>query len=112
MPLLAGGSGVARGPAWIKGVGAVPVDLDSHFRYMSGIFLGVGIAFVTCIRDIERKGDRFRLLGALVIMGGLARLWSLIEAGPPTRGHVLGLGMELIVVPCLMAWQASNARRF
>ncbi|WP_336958455.1 DUF4345 domain-containing protein [Sphingobium aquiterrae] len=114
VPLLAGGMGVLRGPVWLKGVGALgplPADLDSHFRYMSGIFLGVGIAFASCIPDIARMGPRFRLLGVLVVAGGLARLLSLVEVGAPTPGHRFGLVMELGVVPLLMLWQARVARR-
>jgi uncharacterized membrane protein YeiB len=30
----------------------------------------------------------------------------------PSQGHVLGLGMEIGVVPCLMLWQLSFARRW
>lgn len=110
VPLSAGMQGVLAGPGFIRGVGAVPTDLDSHFRYMSGIFLGVGIAFATCVPGIAIKGPRFRLLGALVVAGGCARLASLIAVGVPSRGHMFGLAMELGVVPLLMLWQARVAR--
>ncbi|RHW18294.1 DUF4345 domain-containing protein [Sphingomonas gilva] len=112
VPLSAGLWGVLSGPGWLRGVEAVPIDLDSHFRYVSGVFLGVGIGFVTCLRRIETRGDRFRLLGALVVLGGLARLISLLTVGQPSGGHVFGLAMELGVTPCLIAWQASFAKRW
>lgn len=111
VPLTAGGQSVLHGPGGIGHLRDVPIDLDSHFRYISGIFLGVGVAFVTCIPAIERKGARFRLLGALVVAGGLARLVSLVAVGVPSRGHVFGLGMELGVVPLLMWWQWRVERR-
>lgn len=111
VPLTAGGMGVLLGPEWLRGVDAPAADIDSHFRYLSGIFLGVGIAFTSCVPAIEEKGPRFRLLGALVIGGGLARLLSLVSVGVPSTGHLLGLGMELLVVPLLLAWQAGLARR-
>jgi hypothetical protein len=111
VPLAAGGAGVVLGPDFLRGVGAeVPADLDSHFRYLSGIFLGVGIAFVTCVPGIERKGARFRLLGGFVIMGGLARLISVAVVGWPGGGHLFGLVMELGFVPLLILWQARVAR--
>lgn len=110
VPLIAGSRGVLFGPSWIRGVSNSPADLDSHFRYMSGIFLGVGVAFATCIPGLSTKGPRFRLLGALVVAGGCARLASLIAVGPPSRGHIFGLVMELGVVPILMLWQARVAR--
>ena len=111
VPLVTGASGIVSGPDWLRGVGPVPVDLDSHFRYMSGIFFGVGLAFCSCVLDIEGKSGRFLMLGGFVVIGGLARLWSLLSVGVPSQGHILGLCMELGVVPCLMAWQAGFARR-
>ncbi|MFN3676214.1 MAG: DUF4345 domain-containing protein [Sphingomonas pseudosanguinis] len=111
VPLTIGGISVARGPQWLGHPPVVPADLDSQFRYVSGIFLGLGLAFVTCIPAIERKGARFRLLGLLVVAGGLARLGSWAMVGAPSTGHRLGLAMELVVVPLLMMWQARVARQ-
>jgi hypothetical protein len=88
----------------------VPVDLDSHFRYLSGLLLGLGIAFAICIPNIERKGLLFRALGLVVVIGGLSRLLSLVEAGTPSTGHQFGLAMELVTVPLLVLWQARIAR--
>lgn len=110
VPLVTGGESIVRGAAWMAH-GPVSRDLDSHFRYVSGIFFALGVAFVTCVPAIERKGPRFRLLGAMVICGGLARLWSLIAVGAPGQGHLFGLAMELGVVPVLMAWQWRVAQR-
>lgn len=110
VPLAAGAAGVLRGAAFVGGPPAP--DLDSHFRYLSGIFFGAGVAFATCVPAIERRGARFRLLGALVMAGGLARLLSLLEVGAPSGGHRFGLAMELGVVPLLLLWQARVARRY
>jgi len=111
VPLSAGSSGVLRGAAFVFRGTATP-DLDSHFRYLSGIFLGVGMAFATCVPAIERRGERFRMLGAFVVAGGLARALSLVEVGAPSFGHRFGLAMELGVVPLLLLWQARVARRY
>ena len=111
VPLLVGGQGVLHGPAFLGHPPVIPRDLDSHFRYVSGIFFGLGLAFTTCVPGIEAKGPRFRLLGALVIAGGLSRLVSLLAVGHPSTGHLFGLAMELGAVPLLLLWQASLARR-
>ncbi|MBA17856.1 MAG: hypothetical protein CMN73_16140 [Sphingomonas sp.] len=110
VPLITGSIGVLRGAGWLAQE-PVPTDLDSHFRYLSGIFLAAGIAFASCIPAIERKGARFRLLGCLVVAGGLARLVSALSVGMPSTGHAAGLVMELGVMPLLMLWQARIARR-
>lgn len=110
VPLVAGSMGVLRGAAWLGADASV--DLDSHFRYLSGIFLGVGIAFASCVPDIAHKGARLRLLAAFVVTGGLARALSAAQMGLPGPGHVFGLAMELIVVPLLTLWQARVAARY
>lgn len=112
VPLATGGISVMRGPGWLGHTVSVPTDLDSQFRYVSGIFFALGLAFVTCIRAIERKGARFRLLGTLVVAGGLSRALSWAMVGAPSSGHQLGLVMELGVVPLLMLWQGRVARGF
>ena len=110
VPLSAGSTGVLRGAEWMQH-GSVSADLDSHFRYLSGIFLGVGIAFASCIPAIETKGKRLRMLAAFVVLGGLARLFSVSQIGWPGIGHQFGLVMELVVTPSLAAWQAGLVRR-
>ncbi|HEX8486728.1 DUF4345 domain-containing protein [Sphingomonas sp.] len=112
LPFIVGGQGIAYGPAPFGHLADVPRDLDSHFRYISGIFFATGIGFASCISRIEAKGARFRLLGGLIVVGGLARGMSLLAVGIPSRGHVLGLGMETIVVPLLMLWQWRLARKW
>jgi hypothetical protein len=112
VPLAAGAVGVMHGPEMLSGVGeGSPADLDSHFRYLSGLLLATGLAFASCIPGIERKTGRFRLLAFLVFVGGLGRLHSLISVGLPGTGHVFGLAMELGAVPLLVLWQARVARK-
>ena len=111
VPLLAGGGGVLEGPGAIGGVEAPwPIDLDSHFRYLSGLLLGIGLTYAACIPTIERRSDIFRALGAVIVIGGLARLLSLVDVGVPGRGHRFGLVMELVVVPAITLWQARVAQ--
>ena len=89
----------------------VPADLDSQFRYLSGLFLAMLIGFASCIRAVERRGARMRLLGAMVVVGGLARAWSLLVVGAPSIGHLVGLAIELGIMPALLLWQVRVARR-
>jgi len=117
VPLSAGAAGVFLGPAFVfpnLAATADPAhlaDLDSHFRYLSGIFLGVGLLFVSTIPTIERSTGRFRLAAALVVAGGLARALSLAQVGEPSAPHLAGLGLELVVTPLLVLWQARVAAR-
>ena len=64
--LSAAGVSIARGPDWLGYLGSVPTDLDSHFRYLSGLQLGIAIGFLSCIPKIEARGHRFRLTPNLI----------------------------------------------
>ncbi len=110
VPISAGAAGVLLGPAMVE-AGTGPIAGDSHYRYLSGLLLAIGVAFATTIPRIETRAARFRLLAAIVVVGGLARLLSLIVRGYPSKAMLFGLVMELGVTPALALWQARVARR-
>ncbi|SOB80076.1 protein of unknown function [Sphingomonas guangdongensis] len=103
---------IIGGPRFLGHPPVVSADLDSHFRYLSGLFLALLVLFAGTIPAIERQAARVRLLGAMVVVGGLCRLLSLVLVGVPSIGHQLGLAVELGAVPLLMLWQARLARRY
>jgi Domain of unknown function (DUF4345) len=110
VPIGAGAAGVVTGPAMV-GITAAPAGADSHFRYLSGLLLAIGLLFATTIRRIEQTGPRFRLLAAIVVIGGLCRLFGALVAGAADLTTVLALCMELGVTPALVLWQARVAAR-
>jgi hypothetical protein len=109
IPISAGGAGMLLGPAMVD-AGTVPIGADSHYRYLSGLLFGIGVAFATTIPNIETRTARFRLLTAIVVAGGLGRLLSLILLGVPDRPMIFALVMELGVTPALALWQSRVAR--
>jgi hypothetical protein len=94
------------------GVDGGSADLGSHFRYLSGLLLGLGIAFAASIPTIERRSELFAVLSFIVVVGGLARLASLLSGTTPGTAHILALGMELGVVPLLFLWQRRVAHLY
>lgn len=112
VPLSMGGQSVLRSADLLRGMDPpFPIDLDSHYRYLSGLLLGIGLVFLFTIPRIERHRTIFLTLGAVILVGGVARLWSLVELGLPSRGHQFGLVMELVAVPLIVLWQGRVARR-
>jgi Domain of unknown function (DUF4345) len=110
VPISAGAAGVLLGPR-ILGSGIVTAaDLDSHFRYLSGLLLAIGMGFASTVPRIEAHAGRFRLLACLVVVGGIGRLWSLLSIGAPSPVMVAALAMELLVTPGLALWQHRVAR--
>ena len=110
VPVGAGLAGVWLGPRFAGPVLDPSVSLDSHFSYLSGLLLAIGLAFWSTLPAIEDRGGRFRLLTAIVFVGGLARATTLLRFGLPDAPMLFGLTMELIVTPALAFWQARLAR--
>jgi Domain of unknown function (DUF4345) len=107
VPLTGGLLGVLYGAGMAGGV--ANVNVDSHARYLSGLLLGIGLGFLSIIPQIEKHGVRASLLSAIVVLGGLARLYGVLVDGWPARPMVFALIMELGVVPLLWLWQRRVA---
>lgn len=100
VPVLAGGAGAVFG-ADIFGFAPSEEVINSHFRYLSGLLLGIGLTFWWMVPDIEDKGDLFRALTVIVFLGGLVRLIAAIIYGSWVPGVIFALIMELIITPAL-----------
>ncbi len=103
VPITAGIFGAVGG---ITNFGAEEMDLDSHFRYLSGLLLAIGLGFLSTVQNIERQTARFRLLTLIVATGGFFRLSGLFLVGIPGSSMIAALIMELIVTPALCYWQS------
>lgn len=108
VPVGAGLFGSLAGLGLVDGLATV--NADSHFHYLSGLLLGIGIAFWSCIPTIERKTARFRQLTIIVFIGGLARGFALLTGEIPSAPMLFGLVMELCVTPLLCLWQTRIAK--
>jgi hypothetical protein len=111
VPVLAGLTGVLFGYG-ITGDQNPSVSADSHFRFLSGLLLGIGLCFWSIVPGIEAKTTFFRFLTLIVVLGGLARLLGLWITGIPSLFMLLALAMELAVTPALCFWQTRVANRF
>jgi len=111
VPILAGAAGVLLGPVMLGSASVVSSDLDSHFRYLSGLLFAIGIGFASTVPRIESHGPRFLLLTLIVVAGGTGRLLGLLTIGPPSPAMEAALVMELVVTPGLALWQRRVARK-
>ncbi len=110
IPVATGLYGVLFGQALTGD--AVSISAESHFRYLSGLLLGIGLCFWSTLPSIELKTGRFRLLTLLVVIGGVSRLIGLGLTGLPSLFMLGGLIVELIVAPVLCLWQTRIANRY
>jgi hypothetical protein len=111
VPVLAGLFGVLFGHG-ITGDQNPSVSADSHFRFLSGILLGIGLCFWSTIPSIEEKTTFFRFLTLIIVLGGLARLLGLWITGIPSFFMIAALVLELILTPALCLWQTRVANRY
>lgn len=108
VPVGAGAAGILKGVGMIPRAAHLPA-LDSHYAYLSGLLLAIGLAFWSCIPDIERRTARVRLLTAVVVVGGLGRAVAMLRDGSPGLSMQLALVMELGVTPLICLWQGRVA---
>jgi hypothetical protein len=101
VPVAAGALGAFRPELLIAG----PAHALTHGAYLSGLLLGLGLAFWSLIPAIERQTHAFGLLTGLVVLGGLARAFTAFRLGAWGLSVVLPLVMELAVTPALWLWQ-------
>jgi hypothetical protein len=111
VPISAGAAGMVIGPRLVGSAIVGSADLDSHFRYLSGLLLAIGLGYMSTIPRIEAQGGRFRLLTGIVVIGGVGRLLSLLSIGLPSPTMMVALVMELVVTPSLALWQHRIARQ-
>ena len=107
VPVLGGALGALR-PELLDLTG--PPHALTHAAYLSGLLLGLGLAFWSLIPAIEARGHAFGLLTLLVVVGGLARALTAARLGAWGLSVILPLVMELGVTPALWLWQRRVAR--
>ncbi len=109
VPICGGAAGMLLGPRMLDSAPLGSPELDSHFRYLSGLLLGIGLGYASTIRRIETNGQRFLLLTCIVVVGGIGRFLSLLAIGTPPAAMMAALAMELLVTPALALWQRRLA---
>ncbi len=110
VPVTAGLYGILFG-AGLTG-DRLSVSGDSHYRYLSGLLLGIGFVAWSTIPAIETKSGRMQLITALVVTGGLGRLLGFAMTGLPSLSMLGALAMELVVTPAACLWQWRVARAY
>ena len=107
VPVGAGFLGVMTGASFFHLTGDAAAQ--SHGAYLSGLLLGLGLGFWSCVPRLEKQGTRFTVLCLVVVIGGLARLWTVAILGTGGLWVWLALIMELLVTPGLWLWQRRVA---
>src|SRR5215467_15370098 len=79
--------------------GSVPPQprLDNLFRFLSGIYIGLGFLMTWVIFHSRQTGDLIYLVGVVVICSGLGRLYSRIRVGSPGSYYDIMMVVEIFL---------------
>ncbi|CAF0899873.1 unnamed protein product [Rotaria sordida] len=110
--LIIGASGIWMGPNNMNKV-TVPIRLDNHYRYLSGLALGFGlINWFYIIPRITQAGTIVRMFAFMVFLGGIARAVGFFKLGiMPDTFSLIATISEIFFTPILCYWQARIAQR-
>ena len=103
IPLFFAVTGLVSGAAGNNGGVAVSAGLDNQYRYLSGYYLSLFFGIWYVLGDIDNRGTVLRILILAIFIGGLARLYSYLQVGPPPARAMVGMALEL-GAPVLALW--------
>ena len=83
--------------------------LDSNLRFFGGVWLGVGLAAWWMIPSIEKHSSLFRVLWAMIFMGGVGRVLSMTLLGFPPAPFIGFTILEIVGAPLIVLWQYRTA---
>jgi uncharacterized protein DUF4345 len=81
------------------------VLLDTNLRFYSGVWLGLGLALYWVIPRIETESDLFREIWAMIFIGGIGRLLSMMLLASPPFAFVAFTALEIVGAPLFILWQ-------
>lgn len=86
------------------------VLLDTNLRFYSGVWLGLGLALYWLIPTIERQTVLFRVLWAMIFVGGIGRLLSMLLLASPPVAFVAFTALEIVGAPLFILWQSRVSK--
>jgi hypothetical protein len=99
------------GVASVPGEGAASATVDSRERFYAAIFLGYGVAWVWAARRAQPAVSVVAWLSAVMLVGGLGRVLSMLIYGLPHWFQVVLTVVELVVPVAVLARCRSVRRR-
>ena len=99
--LLTGWRG-APTPAW-------PASMDNELRFYSALWGAYGLLLLATARDMARWDRAIPWLAGVFFAGGVGRMVSVLQVGPPHPFFLALAGVELLLPPILIGlWLGSK----
>ncbi|HEY5407908.1 MAG TPA: DUF4345 domain-containing protein [Ginsengibacter sp.] len=87
-----------------KNIPTQPI-LDNLFRFLSGIYFGLGILMAWVVFNFHEINDLIYFIGIVVIFSGLGRLYSRIKVGSAGKYFDYIMLFEIILGTCIILLQ-------
>ena len=100
VPVLTGVVGIVGGLEFSPGGG--PNYLDSEYRFLNACWAAAGGVLWWSLRRPAERAAVTRVVLAIMVLGGLARLLGAALTGPPPVPFQISMAIELIVIPALL----------
>jgi hypothetical protein len=84
--------------------------LDSNVRFYSGVWFLLGITVLITVRSIERYFELYKVLWAMIFMGGIGRLISIALLGWPPIPFIGFTVLEIAGPPIFLFWHRRILR--
>jgi hypothetical protein len=110
LPLLVGVIGIVLGTARWLPTEMITADFDSHYRYIAGYYVSLGLLGLWVAPRIEQHTGLLRIICASILLGGLGRLVSMVQVGLPGPMAIVFTMFELCFPLLLLLWQAKVSR--
>jgi hypothetical protein len=106
IPVATGMLGMIGGPERAPGGAPTTASVDSEYRFVNVFWTAAGVLLWWTIRRPHERAQATRVVLGAAAFGGLPRLLSIVRRGLPHPVFQATIGLELIVVPLVIAWHA------
>ena len=83
--------------------------LDSELRFFGGLWLGLGLTVLSTVKNLEKYFELYRVLWAMIFIGGIGRLLSILFIGLPPVPFIAFTILEIVGAPIFIYWHSQIA---
>lgn len=84
--------------------------LDSNMRFYAGVWFVLGVTVLSTVRALEKHFALYRILWAMIFVGGIGRLLSMFFVGLPPAPFIGFTALEIVGAPLFLYWHAQVAK--
>ena len=98
---------IIGGASTFPGSPSVAPAADNEARFLAAFWVAFGAVALWAVPRVETEGRVVRALGGALLLGGLARVVSLIDVGEAETVQNVLMAIELVIGAALLAWPSA-----